>query len=392
MRRVLCVAAAAILLATAFPYGQSAPTGQIDAVPWVENESPAAWFIELTSPPTIEGTSSESLASEEASFHVAATQAGIHYAESRHFRDLWNGLSIRTTASDARKLHDLPGVTAVYPVMEAVRTQQEESPGHVAEMVTALAMTGADVAQNQLGLTGKRVRVAVIDSGIDYDHPDLGGCFGPGCRVAKGWDFVGDSFNPDPASSAYNPTPAPDPLPDDCDGHGTHVAGIVGANGAVRGVAPEATLYAYRVFGCVGPTTTEMLLVAMERAFADRADILNMSVGAALQWPRYPTAQAAARLVRKGTIVVAAAGNDSNLGLYAVSAPSDGRGVISVASFDNTAVNLASLTVSPDNRRVGYTSATGSPSPPVTGTGTPARGPELRRRPQMPATRSRRAA
>jgi hypothetical protein len=52
-------------------------------------------------------------------------------------------------------------------------------------------------------------------------HPDLGGCFGPGCRVATGWDFVGDAFNADPTSPSYNPVPVPDPDPDDCNGHGT---------------------------------------------------------------------------------------------------------------------------------------------------------------------------
>jgi hypothetical protein len=52
-------------------------------------------------------------------------------------------------------------------------------------------------------------------------HPDLGGCFGPGCRVATGWDFVGDAFNADPTSPSYKPVPVPDPHPDDCNAHGT---------------------------------------------------------------------------------------------------------------------------------------------------------------------------
>ena len=313
------------------------------------------------------------LEAEEGRFHAAAAQAGIHYAESRHFRDLWNGLSIQANTADAGKIGDLPGVAAVYPIVEAVRAQQEGGPDNVSEMVTALKMTGADIAQNELGLSGRRVRVAVMDSGIDYDHPDLGGCFGSGCRVAKGWDFVGDAFNPDTTSAAYHPTPTPDPLPDDCDGHGTHVAGIIGANGTIKGVAPQATLYAYRVFGCVGPTTTDIMLAAMERAYADGADILNMSIGAPYQWPQYPTAKAASRLVRKGMVVVAAAGNEGANGLYAAAAPSIGRDVISVASFDNTFANLASFTVSPDNRRVGFTTATGGAPAPTSGTGTLAR-------------------
>src|SRR5204862_58319 len=83
------------------------------------------------------------------------------------------------------------------------------------------------VPHSDLGLTGRGVRVAVMDTGIDFDHPDLGGCFGRGCRVEKGYDFVGDAFNGDDLS----PIVAPDPIPDDCNGHGTHVAGIIGAHG-----------------------------------------------------------------------------------------------------------------------------------------------------------------
>ena len=79
--------------------------------------------------------------------------------------------------------------------------------------------------------------------------------------MVTGWDFVGDAFNADPASALYNPTPVPDAYPDDCNGHGSHVSGIIGANGAVTGVAPGVTFGAYRVFGCAGSTTADIMLV-----------------------------------------------------------------------------------------------------------------------------------
>jgi subtilisin family serine protease len=88
--------------------------------------------------------------------------------------------------------------------------------------------------------------------------------------------------------------------------HGTHVAGIVGANGVLKGVAPGVTFHAYRVFGCTGTTSSDIMLEAMERAAADGSDVLNMSIGAAYQWPQYPTSQGADRLVNEGVIVVAA--------------------------------------------------------------------------------------
>jgi minor extracellular serine protease Vpr len=166
------------------------------------------------------------------------------------------------------------------------------------ELVHALAMTGADNAHDA-GYTGEGVKVAVMDTGIDYDNPALGGCFGADCRVTNGHDFVGDRFNASGSGGAL--IPHPDNDPDDCQGHGTHVAGIVGADGTVNdveitGVAPGVTFGAYRVFGCDGSTTADIMLAAMERALADDMDILNMSIGSAFNThPQYPMLSAPMR-------------------------------------------------------------------------------------------------
>ena len=281
------------------------------------------------------------------------------------FDTLWNGLSIKVNRADLGRLTRLGGVKAIWPVVE-VRADAD-LPEDAPDLFTALAMTGADIAQSELGYTGAGIRVAILDTGLDYDHPDLGSCFGPGCRVTTGWDFVGDAFNADSTSPSYNPVPIPDPDPDDCGGHGTHVAGIVGANGAVKGVAPDVTFGAYRVFGCQGSTFSDIMIAAMERALADDMQILNMSIGSSFQWPQYPTAAAADRLVNKGMVVVASIGNVGPNGLYAASAPGVGKNVIGVASFDNTHVNLATFTVSPDDYSIGYTNATGAPPAPLSG-------------------------
>ncbi len=207
----------------------------------VINETPNRWFVELASKPAVEGTTQKALNQERNAFRAAAKNAGLKYQERFAFGKLFNGLSITVEPKDLGKLSRIPGVKALYPVLPVAIPQTE--PGNNTDLFTAITMTGADIVQNELGYMGTGIKVGVIDTGIDYDHPDLGGCFGDGCRVAFGYDLVGDDYD-----AGSNPVPVPDDDPDDCGGHGTHVAGIVGANGTVIGVAPDVTLGAYRVF------------------------------------------------------------------------------------------------------------------------------------------------
>jgi subtilisin family serine protease len=296
---------------------------------------------------------------------------------------LFNGYSIQIDTANRLKLARMGGVKAMWPVDVIQAPEFKPSSGESPDLASAIAMTGANIAQSTLGITGAGVKVAVMDTGIDYDHADLGGdgvqrsnsnAF-PNARVIAGWDFVGDAFNADPsgASGPYNPEPSPDAFPDDCGGHGSHVAGIIGANGNVRGVAPDVSLGAYRVFGCNGSTTADVMIAAMERALADGMQVLNMSIGSSFQWPQYPTAAAATRLVNAGVSVVASIGNSGPQGgapngLYSAGAPGVGAKVIGVASFDNTQVTQKAFRANPGNLLVGFNGATGSPPPPPSGT------------------------
>ncbi|WP_300078731.1 S8 family serine peptidase, partial [Propioniciclava sp.] len=186
------------------------------------------------------------------------------------------------------------------------------------------------------GRDGSGIRVGIIDSGINYQHPDLGGTSSstfPTTRTTKGWDFVDKDANPA-----------------DCYGHGTHVAGIVAANGNPKqggayGVAPGVTLGAYRVFDCQGSATTDHILAAINRAYSDGMNVVSLSLGATtVSWPNetsYPLTQAAASLVKKGVVVIAAAGNDDN-GLFTVGSPAVAPGVISVAATTATGTSTES--------------------------------------------------
>ena len=353
---------------TAFAQGGE-PIEPLDPPPSADaseivDETPQLWFVEMPSKPTADGTNKALVQKEKANFRAQAKRAGIQYTERYAFGTLWNGISISIDPSDLGKLSLLSSVKAIYPVMTI--PIPETSPLEDPELFTALAMTGADVAQSELGYTGAGVTVAVMDTGIDYDHPDLGGCFGPGCRVFTGWDFVGDDFNADDTSPSYNPIPVPDDDPDDCQGHGTHVSGIVGANGGVVGVAPEVSFGAYRVFGCEGSTFADIMIAAMEAALADDMDVLNMSIGSAFTWPQYPTAQASDRLVNKGMVVVASIGNSGASGVYSAGAPGLGKKVIGVASFDNTYTSNPVFVVNETD--IGYIKMTFSGPVPTSGT------------------------
>ena len=353
-RKVLAplVALVALLLLSASgaysaPNAAGADSGPLES-------ATGAWFVELN------GSAD--------SFRSKAKASGLSFTERFEFNRLWKGLSVSTDADTAAALGSVDGVVSVHPVgvVTTGPMQKIDEP----QLVHAIAMTGVDVAQNELGLTGAGVKVGVMDTGIDYNNPALGGCFGAGCRVFTGFDFVGDRFDSTGTGGAL--IPHPDADPDDCNGHGTHVAGIVGANGKVndvtiKGVAPGVTYGAYKVFGCDGSTTEDIMLAAMERAQADGMDVVNMSIGDAFAWDTEPFAQAINTAVDEGTIVVISAGNSGANGLYSLSSAGNASKVIGVASMDNSHVELPVFTISPDGTQIGYQHATASPDAPTSG-------------------------
>ena len=328
------------------------------------NDGAELWFVELTAPPTIETGDPATIQAEHQSFRRDAKAAGVRFRERQVYHALWNGFALAVDSEQLGKLRRLPGVRALYPVERV--SLPEEPGGTELQMMSALSMTRADVVRQTLGYDGSGVRIGIIDTGVDYDHPDLGGDgvarsgsnrF-PNARVVAGWDFCGDDFEGD--------SPVPDPYPDDCHGHGTHVAGVAAARGGVTGVAPGALIGAYRIFGCHGETTTDLIVAALERAFADGMEVVNLSIGAPFEWPDYPTARAADRLADHGVVVVAAEGNNGSSGLYAANAPGTGAKVISVASFQNLRFNLPAFQVTPDERVTTYLGLGGAP-PPLSG-------------------------
>lgn len=376
---LLCVAGL-----TVAPAG--AGDGSSGRIGGAANETASRWFVELSSAPAVAGTSKATLKAERDAFKAAAAAEGIKLTERYAYDSLWNGVSVSVPANQVAALRSVSGVKAIYPVegVSLPDVQSENGGGNNIDLKNAVGLTGADIAQNELGLDGSGVTIAIIDSGLDYTLPEFGGCFGSSCKVRGGFDLVGDHYNAT-LGPAFDPVPQPDgnPLPCDPDqadraevlgagasdaAHGTHVAGIAAADGRghtadgeVVGVAPGAQLLAYRVFGCNGSTDSDVLIHAMELALADHADVVNMSIGAAFNnWPEYPTAVAADNLVDAGVTVVSSIGNSGVNGgqLWSAGAPGVARKVIGVASFDNTKATLPAFRVG--TRMVTYNRAAGS--------------------------------
>ena len=258
MKRFLAMSAlVAVLGATAVPVRAQQvfpldpqPTADTAAV----DESPVLWFVELKGKPKADGGSDAALNAERQAFRSDAVEAGVVFNERFVYGDLFNGLSISVRTSDVGKLKQLGSVKDIYPVIDVERP--EPTPGDNPDLATAIAQTSADIAQNNLGLTGAGVRVAVMDTGIDYDHPDLGGCFGPGCRVDVGLRLrrrrlqrrrtIPTTTRPDAGRQSGR-------LQRSRHARGGHRR-RERRRSRRRGV-PGVTFDAYRVFGCDGSTT-----------------------------------------------------------------------------------------------------------------------------------------
>ncbi|KAF9107976.1 hypothetical protein BGX27_008527 [Mortierella sp. AM989] len=266
------------------------------------------------------------------------SKKGLSY-KVRGKYNLFNGASIQVrsghTGEDIAKI---PGIKRVWPVelYQLPKTKPEDLDPTRPDLTSAHTMTGVDYVQKALKHTGKGIKVGIIDSGVDYTHPALGGCFGKGCRVRYGWDFVGDDYDATGVAKQDS-----DPR-DTCNGHGTHVAGIVGADarkvGAPQpfvGVAPEVTFGAYRIFSCAGSGASDIIMLSMELAFNQGMHIINMSLGSGSAYKDNPIAVLADSLAARGLTVVTSAGNDGADGVWSVGNTGLGDLSTSVASYDN---------------------------------------------------------
>jgi hypothetical protein len=261
-----------------------------------------------------------------------------------------NALVVEIAASQAPVIAQLPGVAEVMPVRD-----------YELDLANTVPYVGAAALQS-LGVDGSGVRVAVLDSGVDFMHYNLGGTgsvddyntcyaqrdvapsgicasyFGPSApKVIGGYDFVGEDWpnaplNPDPNPIARAVT----------GGHGTNVADIIlgrSADGVRKGVAPGAKLYAVKVCSAVSSSCSGLAILQGfdfvldpngDGDLSDAVDVANLSLGASYGQRENPSVKAANTASQFGVVVVASAGNSANRP-FITGSPSSATSVISVA-------------------------------------------------------------
>ena len=287
-------------------------------------------------------------------------------------QDAYDGLHVHLPASSVSTIAAVPGVVGVHLV-----------PTYKPALTESVPYVGVPQAWSATGETGAGVKIAVIDTGIDYYHADFGGSgnpadytYGlahdttlpatnadgvtvafPSSKIPVGWDFVGDTYDASATAGSPATVPHPDPNPLDCNSHGTHTASTAAGFGELAncstyhgpyspsiytstdfkigpGVAPNAQLYIYRVFGCNG--STDVVTEAIDKAVHDGADVISMSLGSDFGTADTPDAVAAENASRAGVVVVASSGNEGS-SAYMTGTPASSSRTISVAALDSVA-------------------------------------------------------
>jgi subtilisin family serine protease len=278
------------------------------------------------------------------------------------FQSAVNGIKVQIAANKLGALRQIPGVTDVKSVTTFTRQNTISVPRVQAPAVWA----------GIPHFRGEGMKIAIIDTGIDYTHADFGGpgtvdafyaafatstapadpsLFGPAApKVKGGIDLVGDDYD----ANDPNSVPKPDPNPLDCAGHGSHVAGTAAGFGVTSdgatytgpydattyansfrigpGVAPKADIYAVRVFGCAASGASNIVVDAIDWAVDNDMDVINMSLGADFGKSDTIEALASDNAARAGFVVVAAAGNAGVDNYYAAATPASSSRTISVAA------------------------------------------------------------
>ena len=198
------------------------------------------------------------------------------------------------------------------------------------------------------GIDGSGVKVAVIDTGVDFNHPDLFG-WGQDGKVIGGYNFIHEGD-----------------LPIDTNGHGTQVAGVIAADGEIKGIAPKAKVLAYKVSENGEGVSSDLIIRAIEKAIEDDVDIINISLG--VNKTNASIDRAVNHALQKEIFVVTAAGNDGPA-LKTIGSPGKNFGSVTVGASYNNLTSSMVATLEIDEEPYTVIPLVGSPKleKPITG-------------------------
>lgn len=224
------------------------------------------------------------------------------------------GINVKVPRIMMSDLQDLPYVKTLHMNKQ-----------YSADLFDSVPLIQADSVWYNYGTMGDSIVVGVLDTGIDYTHPYLGGSFGPGFKVIDGYDYV--NMDNDPI---------------DDNGHGTHVAGIIAADGdSLKGVAPHALLMAFKVLNENGSGYEYQIMNGIDRAldpnmdgdYSDKVDVINMSLGGSGD-PDDALSIAVDRATMLGVISCISAGNSYTW--KRIRSPGTARTALTVGSTDKS--------------------------------------------------------
>ncbi|PGM56970.1 S8 family serine peptidase [Bacillus sp. AFS053548] len=238
------------------------------------------------------------------------------------YKHALNGVSMTLPANQVQELLNMDTVQAVWENKEVsiepnVETEAESTNNSTLSSSTLtqdnIEQIGADKLHKE-GITGKGIKVGVIDTGIDYTHPDLKDVY------KGGYDFVNNDSDPmettyqdflKSGQPQFNPLSGASYWTD----HGTHVSGIIAGTGknnsdfAITGVAPDVELYGYKVLGPYGSGLSSTIIAGIDRAVQEKMNVINLSLGTDITDPLNPMSVAINNATLAGTVCVIAAGN-----------------------------------------------------------------------------------
>ncbi|WP_129692353.1 S8 family serine peptidase [Gottfriedia acidiceleris] len=250
----------------------------------------------------------------------------VDYKIHHSYKHAFNGVSMSLPANQIKNLIKSKVVKSVWsnevfsidpPAAEDVQLKVDE-----ANVPNYAPYNGLERLHAE-GFTGKGIKIGILDTGMDYNHPDLKDAY------KGGYDFVDDDNDPMETTYAdWKKSGKPElnsGIPYYTE-HGTHVAGIIAGRGVADseyktvGAAPEADLYSYRVLGAYGSGTTDTIIAGLDRAVSDGMNVLNLSLGGSINDPLYATSIAVNNAVLSGVTTVVAAGNSGDK-MYTLGSP-----------------------------------------------------------------------